>query len=335
MFILCYARPPRKPPTPIENVLVIRRNRLGDAVLTAQYLSSLIKARPEINITVLTNEYAAPIYLAVSPEVRVVILPEKYFYSSIGVFFHPEVRRLRSTFFDASIVASASFSSRSILLLMMFNSRFRAAVRDDVRPSPMEAFLDESVPMSALDYRFHQIYKLAAVFNLAGLRCTPSPTPYLAEGLKRHVLIFADCNRPESHIAIKTWIAFAKQIRARGFIVKLCTKIRSTKASPDIELVFCDKTDEVINAIKQSGHVVCSEGGASHLAAALGRMITVFSGVNIKHSWFPFSNECGLLEYPNLPQTITIDQMEAAFNRTCPRIIQLQPEKMQQPTFKK
>lgn len=307
-------------PRDVKRILVIRRNRLGDAVLTAHYLRALADERPDLQITVITNSYSQGIYEEILPEAETLALPEKYLRSPLGVFFHPEVQRLRSTVFDISLIASGGFSSRSILLLRMFRSRFHVGVRDETRPSLPEAFLDSSLPSRSLPSNAHQIEKLRAVFALADLSCLTKPTPLRVRESKT-VLIFTDCNRAESRVIPQIWTSFAFLLLNKSLTVKICTRNQNTVFPAEFSRVVCRDTPSMIQEIKQVDHVVCSEGGASHLAAMLGRYITVFSGVQIQSSWFPYGEGCALLERRNLTQTLSPEEMELAFWRKHPDLV--------------
>ena len=312
-------RPPSACPDEIRDILVVRRNRLGDAVLTAQCLRALLDNRPGLRVTVVTNAYSREIYEYLLPEAEVLVLPEKYFGTPLGNFWHPEVLLRRPRRFDVSLIASGSFSSRSILLLLLFKSRFRVGVRDDRRPSLFEAALDASIPMNALSSKTHQAVKVSRIFALAGLPAIPTPLPALpSQSLVQSVLIFTDCNRPESLISMTLWAAFAAALQARGMLVRVCGQRRGADFGEAVERVFCKDTGAMLRAIQNCDHVVCSEGGASHMGALMRRKVTVFSGVSIMQTWFPVSLDCTLLERGSLPSTLVLDEMVRAFDRCHP-----------------
>lgn len=318
-------RPPAPVPESVQSLLIVRRNRLGDAVLTAQVLRVLQEKRPEIKITVITNSYSAPVYSHALPTAEVVVLPDKHMGSPLGLFFHPKVRQLRDRIFDVSLIASGSFSSRSILILLLFQSRFRVGVRDDKRPSLPEAALDAKIAMSELEGEMHQSVKIAKLFALAGLQTIPNPTPSTRQAAETHsVLIFPECNRPESRLSWPMWVSFALELNSLGKVVTLCTSTPSQPLPKEIQSISCSNTEMLIREIQRHDEIVCSEGGASHLGAMLNRRLTVFSGVKIAKTWFPFSFQCALLERPNLPQTISVQEMLALYQRTHPDAISWQ-----------
>lgn len=323
--VLQRLRPPTPLPESVESILIVRRNRLGDAVLTAQVLRALQDKRPELKFTVITNSYSAPIYSHALPAAEVVVLPEKHMGSPLGLFFHPIVRQLRARIFDVSIIASGSFSSRSILILLLFQSRFRVGVRDDKRPSLPEAALDATIAMSELKGEMHQTVKIAKLFALAGLQTIPSPTHSLDRAAETHsVLIFPECNRPESRISWPTWVNFALELKSLGKTVTLCSSALNQPVPKEIQMISCPNTETLIHEIQKHDEIVCSEGGASRLGAMLNRRLTVFSGVNIAKTWFPLSDQCALLESPNLPKTVNVQEMLALYQRTHPDAISWQ-----------
>jgi len=315
-------RPPAVCPKEIRDILVVRRNRLGDAVLTAQCLRALLDDHPGLRITVVTNAYSREIYEYLLPEAEVLVLPEKHLGTPLGNFWHPEVLQRRHRRFEVSLIASGSFSSRSILLLLFFRSCFRVGVRDDGRPSLFEAALDASIPMSALSSDSHQGVKVSRIFALAGLRAVPRPlSPLSGQSPVHNVLIFTDCNRAQSLIPMALWVAFADALQARGARVSVCGQRPATDFSGAVQRVFCANTGEMLRAIQKCDHVVCSEGGASHVGALLRRKLTVFSGVSIKQTWFPLSLDCTLLERKNLPATLSLEDMLQSFDRRHPEAV--------------
>lgn len=311
--------PAAKCPTQIQDILVIRRNRLGDAVITAQNLRALLDRTPSLRMTVVANAYSREIYRFLLPEADVIVLPDKYLGTALGNFWHPEVLKQRGRQFDVALIASGSFSSRSILLLLMFRSRFRVGVRDDARPSLFEAALDASLPMSVLSGDLHQALKVSRIFALAGLDAQPVPKDSWPKPSSiERVLLFIDCNRPESRISESLWAAFAGALNSRGVAVKVCTQKQSAIFPSFVERVLCHDTAAMIQAIENCDHVVCSEGGASHVGAMLRRRLTVFSGVRILRTWFPVALDCVILEKEELPVRLTLEDMMMSFDRAHP-----------------
>jgi hypothetical protein len=173
--------------------------------------------------------------------------------------------------------------------------------------------------MSVLSGDLHQALKLGKIFALAGLNAQPVPIASLPKQSSiETVLMFIDCNRPESRIPESLWAAFAGILNSRGVVVKVCTQNEAPSFPGFVERVICHDTAAMIQAIENCDHVVCSEGGASHVGAMLRRSLTVFSGVRILKTWFPVALDCVVLEKDELPVRLTLEDMIRSFDRSHP-----------------
>jgi ADP-heptose:LPS heptosyltransferase len=74
------------------------------------------------------------------------------------------------------------------------------------------------------------------------------------------------------------------------------------------------KLDQLIGALAASDAVVCSDGGAMHLAAALGKPIACFFGDSPVERWRPWGVPHRVLRAPSgNVRDVTVDDAAAAF----------------------
>jgi ADP-heptose:LPS heptosyltransferase len=77
-----------------------------------------------------------------------------------------------------------------------------------------------------------------------------------------------------------------------------------------------DSLDQLIAGLAQCRAVVCSDGGAMHIAAALGKPILCFFGKSDKNRWYPWKAPHVLLQPPSLNVAdIGVDDASRAFDQ--------------------
>jgi ADP-heptose:LPS heptosyltransferase len=81
-----------------------------------------------------------------------------------------------------------------------------------------------------------------------------------------------------------------------------------------------DRLDQLIAGLAQCRAVVCSDGGAMHIAAALGKPILCFFGKSDKTRWYPWKASHVLLQPPSLNVAdIGVDEAARAFDQLLAR----------------
>ncbi len=310
---------PRTLPRKIGSLLVVRRNRIGDAVITALILQQLRREYPSISITVLSNSYAAPVFREALPGIEVLDLPEKYLGSPFGLFLHPTVRQLRTRVFDIALNGSAAYSSKAILLLAAVRARYKLAVAHKSEPRIWQIALDDCRPMERELWEAHQITRVANVFNRAGLTLEVPPKAihirHPNQGLR--IGLFPESNRKQSQWPYEKWLDLAIFLNDAGHEVKVfLSKKPKMPLPPILASIHSQGTAALIAQIKTLDHVVCQEGGVSHLAAMLKLPVTVLSGVQIKDTWLPWTDGCRLIERAGQITGITVREVMGAIHNS-------------------
>jgi len=296
-------------PKDIQSILVVRRNRLGDAVITALVLQELKKANPNLNITVITNSYCLSIYEEIFPSFEVVSVPEKYLGSPLLLRFHPKIREMRLRNFDLAINASAKYVTKAIYLLNCFNSKYKIAIGRQRGRQFWELLLDNVAPFdSGLDEK-HQVWKMCAVFKRTGLRFSAPPFGQSSVTKVKKILLCPEVNRASSQWPISNWESLSSELQREGYEVLFC-------ASPKFLHQFDHLTQpksvlELINLIRGFDLVICQEGGTSHLAAVLNKHLITLSGTAIKNTWFPWTVNGHLLEETQSIESISVSEVTA------------------------
>lgn len=303
---------PRTLPHNIDSLLIVRRNRIGDAVITALLLQQLRREYPSISITVLSNTYAAPAFREALPGVEVLDLPEKYLGSPFGLFLHPTIRQLRMRLFDVALNGSAAYSSKAILLLAAVRARYKVAVAHRSEHRIWQIALDDCRPMERDLWEMHQITRVANVFKRAGLtlEVPPKAIHIRHQHQRLRIGLFPESNRKQSQWPYEKWLDLEISLKDMGHEVNVFLS-KKTKAPPPAFLtpIHPQGTAELIAQIKTLDHVICQEGGVSHVAAMLRLPVTVLSGVQIRETWLPWTDGCCLIERTGQVTGITVREV--------------------------
>jgi ADP-heptose:LPS heptosyltransferase len=289
------------------DILVVRRNRLGDAAITCLILGQLLSQYRNARISVITNNYAAAVYREFLPALDVFEMPSSFWGIAYSALFQSRMKKLRSRRFDLAINCSGSFSTKAIFTLLFFRAKFKIAVGNPKRKF-WSVFLDNALPLDESLRSSHQVEKIVSLFRRANFDLSlPSPSVQKM-GESERFLLFPECNRRESTWPLSNWLCLREELIERGFLVTLCGS-SDLEASVNINVSSPKNTKELIQLIRDYDHIVSSEGGVSHLAALAGKRITSISGVNIKKIWFPWSFDARLIEREGNVVSITVEEI--------------------------
>jgi ADP-heptose:LPS heptosyltransferase len=276
----------RNPATPGPRILVIRRNRLGDMICTLPLLHAVRGRFPQAHLAVACDPPGAPIASASGVVDEVVVLESNGAFSLFG-----NARRLQG--FDWVIVAKGGFHRRQATLARLTNGARRVGF--DASPS---LYYSDPVPLADPQAE-HQIETLLRL--LAPLEIAPPPVI----NLPPLVIPAAACDFADALFAQAPWNHFSRfvlinvsstvrlKFRPVDFIL-LAQRILVADAGAAVLFVAgpadqsqarelaLDSDSKRVGAIATPGllelaavmHraalIVTPEGGAAHLAAAVG-----------------------------------------------------------------
>jgi len=293
----------------MSKLLVIRRNRLGDSISILPWLQGLKDAQPELEIDVLTNPYASPVFKRCELVRKVFVLPEKYLGTPLGVLLHPTLRLIRSEKpYDYVVNASYSFSEKASILAYFVPGHQKAGVI-----SKHGKFVDRvwTNPVSQKEeiQAYHQVQRVAYIGDTIGLHASILPAAQLlnAEKNPQNIALCPEVNRHQSKWAETHWLKLEEKLKRIGFpLIWLGAK----PAQAVSELVRPTSTEKFLEAVAVCKMVICCEGGTSHIAPALGIPTIVLSGMCIKDTWIPWSKKAVLLEQVDVNKFTADDVIE-------------------------
>ena len=297
-------------------IVIIRRDNIGDLVCTTPLLSALRKAHPDAWIGVLANAYNAPI-LAGNPDIDAVFAYEKAKHRATGkcrltVWWETAklLWRLRRMRIDVVICASPG-------------ARRFARVLSPRRIIETDRSGGE-----------HEVIITARPLKPLCIAATPGPLVLHADGARQAImrstmgLSLSDGRCLAMHISARKpkqrWPSerYAKLIR-RVLATGLASRVLlfwapgaaadplhpgdDEKAAHLVSLlgdlpvvpVATHGLAELVAGLSLADAVVCSDGGAMHIAAGLGKPIVCFFGNSSADRWHPWGVPYQLLQKPS------------------------------------
>jgi ADP-heptose:LPS heptosyltransferase len=293
-FAAATLRKPRRPPDDSSNprILVIRRNRLGDMIYTIPLLHALRRHNPRAHISVACDPLGAPVAEACEAVNDVVVLargwnPWQAAYANAGALQD----------YDWVVAAKGGFDRRLAVLTRLTNAPIRIGFEN--APPAGSLYYTNPVPIPAELNDEHQVDTLLRLLKPLGL---VRPTPYsvnLSLRVPEASRAFAEellSNPPFSETPGYMLMNFSSTVglkfREEDFIALTRRVLGSTNLAIGLvaapvdqqlthEIAMCMASKRVI-AIDTPGPMDLAamlekalllftpEGGAAHLAAAMG-----------------------------------------------------------------
>jgi ADP-heptose:LPS heptosyltransferase len=306
---------PRSP-----RILVVRRDNIGDLLCTTPLLHALRQRHPEAYLAVLASSYNCEV-LEGNPDVDEMFIFPKRQPRGRGLLATlwqrwKLMRELRRRRFDDVILANGGWRyARQI--------RGRRMVGFRERDNPDDRQPDLIVPL-ADGPRLHEVEKLARFADTLGvpdalgpLRIFPAAQTQADfkhrlcalgfDPARPTVGIHISSRRPQQRWPIAAFSEFMHRLRAQQdlqFLVFWSPGAEDDPLHPgddakaselmtlcaDLSVYPCAtrQVRELIAAMDLCRQVVCSDGGAMHVAAALGKPILCFFGDSLVAEWRPW-----------------------------------------------
>jgi ADP-heptose:LPS heptosyltransferase len=336
-------------------ILIVRRDNIGDLVCTTPLVAALRGRFPDAWLGVLANSYNAPI-LAGHPDLDAVFSYRKGKHVAAGLLALARervglVRTLRRRELDFVVLATPAYQARTLRLAQLLGAKHIVGFVD---PACVERAIDCPVPLAAVEGLHHVelVFRLAAAFGISG----PPPALRLAVGpgeAARVRAALAECRFDRAPVGVhlsarkasQRWPAerFAALMRAlheqhrASFMLfwapgsadhpqhpgddeKAAAVMKATRDLP----VLAWPTQELpalVAGLALCDRVVCSDGGAMHVAAALGKPIVCFFGNSDATLWRPWGVPYELVQPASRDVAhVSVDQALAAFDSLSGRL---------------
>lgn len=338
----------------MKKILIIRRDNIGDLVCTTP-LFETIKARyPDASIHALVNSYNFAV-LEGNPHISEIHVYEKLKHRK-NLFRIPLailkrlwlLLTLRRMNFDYAIVAGAGFQPRVINYLRWIRP---VHVIGHIAPNhPASRMIDQGIPAD----QAQGLHQVEAVFNLLtrlGIHGPPGKVKVYAN--KRNpedsqknsqrqlcVGVHISSRKPSQRWSTENFIEFIRYLRERqdasvilfwspgaaenskhpGDDSKAAT-ILSQLNDPSVLPAPTSTLRDLIDQMAVPDLLVCSDGGAMHIAAGLAKPILCFFGDSDAAHWHPWGVPYELLQPASrMVSDISVSQAITGFEKLVARV---------------
>lgn len=336
---------------PTPRLLVVRRENIGDLVCATPLIAALRIRFPGAVLDCLVNSYSAAV-LHHHPHVDGIHSYVKPRHQgsyqsrlSAGLVRARALWALRQRRYDYAILATADFLEKDIRLLRAVGAKHIVALSRGENPLH-HVDIRVSYPTPAPRHIVEQLGALARPFGylgeMPGLLVVPAPDRVAALTAQCQHLWGADSAPIGVHISSRSeqqrwpaehFVRFLRQAHERfgfhfllfwspgqsdnkfhpGDDEKARAILQATQGLPIVGQPTA-QLEELIAGLSVCRAVVCSDGGAMHVAAGLGKPILCFFGTADPQRWHPWRVPYELLRPESRNVTdLTVDQALAAF----------------------
>lgn len=344
------SNPPERDARP--RILVVRRDNIGDLVCTTPLITALRERYPGAHIAALVNTYNEAV-LAGNPAVDAVYAYEKGKHrgearSVVSVYVDRLrlILALRRQRYDYAILATPGFAPRSLRFARMVGARH---VLGYTEPGEAHSRLDIALPYDR-EAKAHEVEQVYGLLKALGVKGSPPstrvyPDPNQRREVEQALAVMAPGTpvvgvhisarkrsqqwSPENFAALIR--AIAKRHAARILLLWAPGESDNPKHPGDdgrarAVVQGCEEIpvlpwptealSRLIAALSLCDCVVCADGGAMHLAAALGKPILCFFGNSPPERWRPWNTPHELLQPASRDlKDLSVEQALAGFER--------------------
>lgn len=337
-----------------SSFLVIRRDNIGDLVCTTPLIHALRQQFPQARICALVNSYNAPV-LENNPDLDQIYSYTKLKHrvdrsSAWRILWNhfTLIMGLRRQRFDCAIIAGARFLPRSLRLARAIRPRHIIGFVEQGRES---SNIDMAVPYE-LPRPMHEVDDIFRLLRPLGIQGEPPEMCVVpnADEVQRilsrietqdgfsgklRIGIHISARKPSNRWPSERFVQLIKGLHQRhdasfmlfwspgakdhpqhpGDDTMAARVVAETQGAP---LMPCatHRLEELIAGLSCCDVVICSDGGALHVAAALRKPILCFFGDSEKTRWHPWKVAHVLLQPASLNVgDITVDEALLGYER--------------------
>jgi ADP-heptose:LPS heptosyltransferase len=280
-------------PKKIRKILLIRRNRLGDAINLLPIIYSIKKNYPHIEINVLANKYNAEIFEYCTAITHIHILNESSWLGQNFLFLNPMIKHLKKENFDL-VIALGGYTSRLAKITYFLKAKYSIGMGSD--KFFFDLIYDKAVIADKSKFK-SQIEEMTVLIKAARLSI-PKKLPFTNLGLlnrpnKEWLAICPDVKRKESQYPIHLYGEIIKKILKDKKFKKIGLFTSDSKSpymvltSYGVEHIKTDCLKEFIGELSKYQYVLTAEGGSAHISGALGLSVYIISGTKNQNYWKP------------------------------------------------
>lgn len=333
-------------------ILIIRRDNIGDLILTTPLFAALRRQFPDAFVAALVNSYNQPA-IDGNPHLDAIFAYTKGKHASgesrAGAYLKrfSLLWQLRRQRFDYVILPQGGFAARSLGLARWLAPRHIVGFVD--RPAQGGRALDMPIDHAGGEglHETEDIFRLLAPLGVAGpipgLSVVADPArvaaaratlpPSVAAGKGPLVALHISARKEKQRWPGERFAELAKRLHAEQaarFLVfwspgdennpfhpgddgKAARLLAALSGLP-VAPMRTDSLAELMAGLSLCDAAVLSDGGAMHVAAGLGKPLVCFFGNSSATRWHPWGVPYQLLQKPSRDVSdISVDEAEAAF----------------------
>lgn len=332
-------------PAERPNILVIRRDNIGDLVCTTPVFSALRARFPRAWIAALVNRYSAPV-LEGNPDLDAVFSYRKAKHrareeSALGLYWERLrlLLDLRRRCIDYAILAAPGYQAGAERLARLVKPRHTVGFDDGTR------LVDLRVPAQT-DRPLHQVENTFRLLSALGIEGPPpplklTPNPRLVESCRKQlpasreivVGVHISAREADRRWSDANFIELIRALVAERRVAVLLTwspggrdnplfpgdddsakRIAAACASERLAALPTPELSQLIASLAVCECVVCSDGAAVHLGSALGKPVVCLFGSESPQRWHPWGVPYRLLQSASRDaRDIGVDEVQRAF----------------------
>lgn len=344
---------PMRSDAPLK-IIVIRRDNIGDLVCTLPMVTALRARYPDAEISALVNSYNLDV-LKGNPELDHVYAYTKAKHrppgKSVAGVYWDRLRlfaRLRRERFDYAIIAGAHFLPRALRLARMIKPKHIIGFTE---PKPGAHHIDVGVPYT-LPQPMHEVEDIFRLLAPLGIEGTPPAATVVADAKevvearallakqdwpagRRLIALHISARKVSQRWPVERFVALARRLHQESGAAFLLFWSPGDSSNPlhpgdddkareivtglggiPILAYPTHRLGELIAGLSLCEAVVCSDGGAMHIAAGLGKPILCFFGNSDRKRWHPWGVPHVLLQKESREVTdISVDEAAEGFAR--------------------
>lgn len=338
-------------------ILLIRRDNIGDLVCTTPMFSALRRHYPNAHIAALVNSYNADV-LAGNPDLDAVHVYTKAKHraasrSVIGVYFERLrlIQKLRAERFDYAIIAGAHFLPRALRFARLVAPRHIIGFTETGKRGAQ--YIDMGIPYT-LPKSMHEVEDIFRLLRPLGIEGSAGPlvlNPPVAETRRAQEIVDSltggmtvglhiSARKPLQRWPKESFIELAQKLAALYGARMLLFWSPGSAANPNhpgddekagwilenakglpLAPLPTRRLAELEGGLAACDCVICSDGGAMHIAAGLGKPIVCFFGNSDATRWYPWGVPFELLQKPSRNVAdISVEETLAALERLMARL---------------
>jgi ADP-heptose:LPS heptosyltransferase len=284
-------------PKQVKKILLIRRNRLGDAINLLPIIHAIKKNYPDIEINILANKYNSQIFEYCSAIDHIHILNENSWLGQNFLFLNPVIRKLKKENFDLTI-ALGGYTSKLAKIAYFLKPKYSVGMGSN--QFFFDLIYDEALVVDKTKFKT-QIEEMAVLIKAARL-VIPNNLPYTnleitKQKNKNWLAICPDVTKLKTQYPIDKYGEIIKTLSKDRRIKKIFLLVKNKNsdyirlAQYGANLIETKNLNDFINHLSRCQYAIASEGGSAHIAGALGLSVCVISSEENQTYWKPHAKK--------------------------------------------